>query len=78
MLKSIQTRNKSYKHLKIKKALEIIDRTVTIMDNNETPINTVLDISDTLYHGMLLNKLNYCGITGIALNLIKSYNSNRS
>ena len=41
-------------------ALELADRVITSMDNNETPINIYLDLSkafDTLDHEILLAKL---------------------
>ena len=45
------------------------------MDNNEIPINVYLDLSkafDFLDHKMLLPKLNYYGIRGTCLALLKS------
>ena len=61
-------------------ALELVDRINTVLDNNETPISIFLDVSkafDTLNHSILLNKLKHYGITGLSLNLIKSYLSDR-
>ncbi len=52
--------------------LELIDRVIVEMDKNNTPINIFLDISktfDTLDHKILLQKLNYYGINGVAYNL---------
>ncbi len=61
-------------------ALEVIDRIVTSMDKNDIPINIYIDLSkafDTLDHDILLHKLSYYGINGIALDLMKSYLTNR-
>ena len=61
-------------------ALELADRVLTSMDHNETPINIYLDLSkafDTLDHEILLAKLQYYGIHGTPLELLKSYLSNR-
>lgn len=61
-------------------ALELIDKIVTKMDQNEIPLNIYLDLSkafDTLDHKILLSKLSYYGISGNSLNLIKDYLNNR-
>ena len=50
------------------------------MDNNDTPINIYLDLSkafDTLDHDILLYKLQYYGVRGNALLLLRSYLENR-
>jgi len=60
--------------------LEIVDRIAMNMDKKEIPINIYLDLSkafDTLDHRILLFKLNYYGIQGKALELMKSYLRNR-
>ena len=44
------------------------------MDTGEVPTNIYID---TLDHSILLDKLNYCGIRGVANNLLHSYISNR-
>ena len=49
------------------------------LDNSETSLNIFLDLSkafDTSDHVILLNKLNYNGINGVALALFKSYLEN--
>ncbi len=49
------------------------------MDKNETQINIYLDLSkafDTIDHNILINKLEYYGVTGSSINLFKSYLSN--
>jgi hypothetical protein len=61
-------------------ALEIVDRLITKMDKQETPLNIYLDLSkafDTIDHKILKNKLEYYGIEGISLNLFSSYLNNR-
>jgi len=61
-------------------ALEIVDRLVNKMDNQETPINIYLDLSkafDTIDHKILKNKLEYYGIKETSLNLFDSYLTNR-
>ncbi len=50
------------------------------MDKNETPINIYLDLSkafDTIDHHILINQLEYYGVTVSSINLFKSYLSNR-
>ena len=61
-------------------ALELIDRVIHYLDKGETPISVFLDLSkafDTLDHSILLSKLEYYGIRDNALELFKSYLSNR-
>ena len=61
-------------------SLELIDRIIREMDNGKLPLNIYLDMSkafDTLDHKILLSKLKYYGINGIALNLFESYLTNR-
>ena len=60
--------------------IEIVDRIIMSLDENETPINIYLDLSkafDTLDHNILLSKLRYYGIKYTEYNLFKSYLSNR-
>ena len=50
------------------------------VDKNEIPINIYLDLSkafDTLNRKILLDKLEYCGVKGVALSLIINYLTNR-
>ena len=61
-------------------AMELIDRVIKEMDLYKIPINIYLDLSkafDTLDHNILLSKLSFYGINGRALELIKSYLSDR-
>ncbi len=60
--------------------LELIDRVIVEMDKNNTPLNIFLHLSkafDTLDDKILLKKLNYYGINGVAYNLMESYLTNR-
>ena len=50
--------------------LELVDKVMHHLDRGETPICLFLDLSkafDTLDHKILLKKLNYYGIQGVAL-----------
>ena len=50
-------------------AMELIDRLTLTMDNNETPLNIYVDMSkafDTIDHTILINKLTFYGIHGVA------------
>ena len=61
--------------------LELIDRVSYAMDQNLLPVNIYLDLSkafDTLDHNILLHKLNYYGVKGNSLSLLKSYLTNRT
>ena len=61
--------------------LELADRIITQMDNNDVPFSIFLNLSktfDTIDHSILLNKLTYYGLDGSSLNLLKSYLNNRS
>ena len=61
-------------------AAEVIDRVIKKMDSNEIPINVYLDLPkafDTLDHNILLHKLDFYGIRGTCLALLKSHLSER-
>ena len=61
-------------------ALELVDRIILEMDQMNTPINIFLDLSkafDTFHYNILLEKLNYNGITGTAYKLMESYIKDR-
>ena len=50
------------------------------MDANEVPVNVDIDLSkafDSLDHNILLSKLKFYGVTGVSLDLMSSYLSNR-
>ena len=56
-------------------ALELIDRIINQMDQDEVPINIYLDLSKAFYaidHLILIDKLKYYGINGTNLNLFSS------
>ena len=56
------------------------DRVSAAADNNEFSMGVFIDLSkafDTLNHDILLKKLEYYGVRGIALDWFKSYLSNR-
>ncbi len=61
-------------------ALELVDKIILNMDKMETRIGFFLDLSkafDTLHHEISLCKLKYYGFNCNALNLMKSYLTNR-
>ena len=61
-------------------ALNLVDRLTYEMDRGNIPLNIYIDLSkafDTLNFEMLLDKLAYYGIKGIANSLIRSYLINR-
>ena len=61
-------------------ALELADRVITCMDNNDTPMNNYLDLSnafDTLDHEIVFAKLQHYDLQGTQLELVKRYLTNR-
>ena len=67
-------------HLTEHAILEVIDRTITALDSNETPINIFLDLVkafDILDHSILLSKLQCYGMDAVALTLLEIYLKNR-
>ena len=61
-------------------ALELMDRLCKDMDQGLIPANIYIDLSkafDTLDHEILLKKLSYYGVVGIAQILFKEYLTER-
>ena len=61
-------------------ALEFVDRIAKDLEAKKVPLSVFIDLSkafDTLDHQILLKKLKYYGITGVALSWFQSYLSNR-
>ena len=61
-------------------ALNLVDHLIYKLDSGQIPSNVYIDLSkafDTLIHDILLNKLNFYGVTGVANRLIYSYLSER-
>ena len=62
-------------------ALELIDRNIIFMNQGFCPVNIYLDLSkafDNLNYDILLSKLQFYGLQNNALQLLKSYLSDRS
>ena len=60
--------------------LELTDRIISAMDNNEAPIGIFLDLSktfDIIDHAIILYKLVHYGVEGISLQLLNNYLTNR-
>ena len=61
-------------------SLHLVDYLNYKMDKRRTPVNFYLDLSkafDSLSHYILLDKLQHYGLCDVALNLLKSYLTNR-
>ena len=61
-------------------AIKLMDYITDEIDKKQTPVNIYIDLSkafDTLNFDILLFKLEYYGVTGMELNLIRDYLSNR-
>ena len=61
-------------------AVKLIDHVSKEMENGKTPTNVYIDLSkafDTLTYDILLFKLKYYGVTDTALDLMRSYLTNR-
>ena len=61
-------------------ALHLVNDLTKQMDTGKVPTNIYIDVFkafDTLDHSILLDKLNYYGICGVANNLLYCYLSNR-
>ena len=61
-------------------ALRLVDHLITQMDRCKIPTNIYIDLSkafDTLNHSILLEKLQYYGVTGTSLSLLDNYLSDR-
>ena len=60
--------------------LELMDRNIDNMNNSRCPINIYVDLSkafDSLGHNILLPKLKFYGLDDKAINVLRSYLSNR-
>lgn len=59
---------------------ELVDNVINLMDNKNSTLGIFLDLSkafDTIDHKILLNKLEWYGVRGMALDWFRSYLSNR-
>ena len=61
--------------------IELVDRIITALDDKKLSISIFMDLSkafDTLNHKILLCKLQYYGISGVALDWFNNYLTNRT
>ena len=68
------------KHSTVNAVCECIAHTINSLDENKSTLGVFLDLFkafDTINHDLLLKKLYYYGISGIALEWFKSYLCNR-
>ena len=71
---SIQQYGFRAKHSTEFAALNLVEHLTYKLDNGLIPLNVYMDLSkafDTLIHDILLNKLNYYGVRGVANRLIR-------
>ena len=79
-LSSMQQYGFRAKHSTEFAALNLVDHLTYKLDNGLIPLNVYIDLSkafDTLIHDILLNKLNYYRVRGVANSLLYSYLSER-
>ena len=60
--------------------LHLIEKLTKSLDNKTITVGVFIDFKkafDTIDHSLLLNKLEYYGLRGVALNWLQSYLSNR-
>jgi len=60
--------------------LHLVEKSIWSLENNQIPFNIYVDLRkafDTIDHEILLSKLDYYGIKNMALDLLRSYLTNR-
>ena len=68
------------KHSTVNAVTEFVYKTLSSLDNDKSTLATFLDLSkafDTIDHTIMLDKLSYYGIRGVALQWFRSYLTNR-